>query len=154
MKRLLFISLVLFNSCLFLFGNAVADEVHDVKAFDVEFPEIENKVRGLYENKVFCTSSDPDFNLSEICTAGFLRRLADANDKDSDGYAMWLLRSGKQDGDDSPSKVLSVLPGAGNTVIVHWTDMGHKGSTVLYMVKSDGKWKIDNATVPEEYNPL
>lgn len=32
--------------------------------------------------------------------------------------------------------------------------MGVEGSTTLSLVDCDGTWKIDNATVPEGFNPL
>lgn len=118
------------------------------------FSDVAEKIRRLYENEVFGTIKDPDFKLSDICTADFLERLEKANDYDTKGYAMWLLRSGMQDGDDSPSKVISIEPGEGNTVIVHWTDMGHKGSTTFKMLYSDGRWKIADATVPPGFPPL
>lgn len=122
-------------------------------SFIDQFPEIETKIKQLYGNLVFGTAKDPNFNVSDICTADFLKRLAKANDYDTKGYATWLLRSGMQDGDDTPSEVLSVVPGKNHTVIVNWTDMGHKGSTTLTLVESDGEWKINDATVPEGYNP-
>lgn len=118
------------------------------------FPLVADKIRQLYENEVFGTANDPDFKLSDICTADLLERLEKANDYDTKGYAMWLLRSGMQDGDDSPSKVISIEPGEGNTVIVHWTDMGHKGSTTFKMLYTDGRWKIADATVPPGFPPL
>ncbi len=122
--------------------------------FIEQFPTIESKIRQLYANDVFHTVKDPNFRLSEICTAGFLNRLKRANSYDSADYATWLLRSGMQDGDNSESKVMSVVPGSGNTVTVYWSDMGHEGSTIFTMVDADGVWKIDNATVPEGYNSL
>lgn len=118
------------------------------------FSDVEVKIRQLYENEVFGTVKDPDFKLSDICTADFLERLEKANDYDTKGYAMWLLKSGMQDGDDSPSKVLSIKPGEDDTVIVHWTDMGHKGSTTFKMMYTDGRWKIADATVPPGFPPL
>lgn len=118
------------------------------------FSDVEGKIRQLYENEVFGTAKDPDFKISDICTADFLERLENANDYDTKGYAMWLLRSGMQDGDDSPSKVLCIEPGEGNTVIVHWTDMGYKGSTTFKLLYSDGRWKIADATVPPGFTPL
>lgn len=126
----------------------------NAQSFTEQFPEIEQQVRKVYETSVFFTHKDPDFKMADICTESFIRRLADANGLDSYGYATWLLRSGQQDGDDSPSQVLSVVPGEKNTIIVSWSDMGHKGSTTLTMIESDGGWKIDNATVPEGYPPL
>lgn len=123
-------------------------------SFINQFPEIETKIKQLYENMVFGTAKDPAFKISDICTADFLKRLAAANDYDTEGYATWLLRSGMQDGDDSPSKVLSIVPGKDNTVVVKWIDMGHKGSTTFTLTETDGVWKINDATVPEGYNPL
>ena len=123
-------------------------------SFIDQFPIIENRIIQFYENEVFHTSNDHNFKISDICTDGFLKRLQDANEYDSDGYATWLLRSGMQDGDNSPSRVLSVVPSKNNTIIVNWSDMGHKGSTTLNLIESNGSWKIDNATVPEGFNPL
>lgn len=126
----------------------------DESSFINQFPSIEEKIRHLYENLVFETAKDPDFDKTDICTAGFIQRLEKANDLDSEGYATWLLRSGMQDGDDSLSKITSIVAGPNNTVIVNWSDMGHIGSTTFSMIKSDGEWKINDATVPKGYNPL
>ena len=126
----------------------------DESSFINQFPAIESKIKQLYENLVFDTAKDPNFDITDICTADFIERLEKANDSDCNGYATWLLRSGMQDGDDTPSRVISIAPGVDNTVIVKWSDMGHKGTTTFTLVKSDGEWKINNATVPDGYNPL
>ena len=123
-------------------------------AFIKQFPTIEARIRQLYENLVFATAKDPDFKIADICTADFLQRLKKANDYDPDGYATWLLRSGMQDGDATPSIVLSILPRKDNKVLVNWEDMGHLGSTTFSMTESDGEWKICDATVSEGFNPL
>ena len=123
-------------------------------SFIKQFPTIEARIRQLYENLVFATAKDPDFKIADICTADFLQRLKKANDYDPDGYATWLLRSGMQDGDDTPSIVLSILPRKDNKVLVNWEDMGHLGSTTFSMTESDGEWKICDATIPKGFNPL
>lgn len=123
-------------------------------AFIKQFPTIEARIRQLYENLVFATAKDPDFKIADICTADFIQRLKKANDYDPDGYATWLLRSGMQDGDATPSIVLSILPRKDNKVLVNWEDMGHLGSTTFSMTESDGEWKICDATVPKGFNPL
>ncbi len=123
-------------------------------SFIKQFPTIEARIRQLYERLVFATAKDPDFKIADICTADFLQRLKKANDYDPDGYATWLLRSGMQDGDDTPSIVLSILPRKDNKVLVNWEDMGHLGSTTFSMTESDGEWKICDATVPKGFNPL
>lgn len=103
---------------------------------------------------VFDTAKDQNFEISDICTADFIQRLEKANGFDFKGYATWILRSGMQDGDDTPSHIIYIIPGAYNTVIVNWSDMGHIGSTTFYMIESDGEWRINNASVPEGYDPL
>jgi len=123
-------------------------------SFIKQFPSIEARIRQLYENLVFETAKDPDFKIADICTADFIQRLKKANDYDPDGYATWLLRSGMQDGDDTPSIVLSILPRKDNKVLVNWEDMGHLDSTTFSMTESDGEWKICDATVPKGFNPL
>lgn len=123
-------------------------------SFIKQFPSIEARIRQLYENLVFATAKDPDFKIADICTADFLQRLKKANDYDPDGYVTWLLRSGMQDGDATPSIVLSILPRKDNKVLVNWEDMGHLGSTTFSMTESDGEWKICDATVPKGFNPL
>lgn len=123
-------------------------------SFIKQFPTIEARIRQLYERLVFATAKDPDFKIADICTADFIQRLKKANDYDPDGYATWLLRSGMQDGDDTPSRVLSILPRKDNKVLVNWEDMGHLGSTTFSMTESDGVWKICDATVPKGFNPL
>lgn len=123
-------------------------------SFIKQFPTIEARIRQLYERLVFATAKDPDFKIADICTADFLQRLKKANDYDPDGYATWLLRSGMQDGDATPSILLSILPCKDNKVLVNWEDMGHLGSTTFSMTESDGEWKICDATVPKGFNPL
>lgn len=126
----------------------------DKSSFINQYPSIEAKIKQLYENLIFETAKDTDFNIADICTSDFIQRLKKADDSDSEGYATWLLRSGMQDGDDTPSKITSIIAGANNTVIVNWSDMGHIGSTTFSMIKTDGEWRINDATVPEGYNPL
>lgn len=50
---------------------------------------------------VFDGVKDPNFEISDICTADFIQRLEKANGFDFKGYATWILRSGMQDGDDT-----------------------------------------------------
>lgn len=126
-------------------------------SFIGQFPIIESKIKQLYEKFVFETAKDSDFKISEICTPDFLQRLEKINDYDTKSYATWLLRSGMQDGDDSPSKVTSIIPGKDNTVIVNWSDMGHKGSTTFTMINLTARRRLTTpqspmATIP--YNLL
>lgn len=133
----------------------VAEEttVAEANSFTADFTEIEKSVREFYAGAVFGENTDSTF-MAQFCTAEFMRKLSDAYDYDSPGYATWLLRSGMQDGDDSPSEVLTVTPGAGNTVVVEYSDMGHKGSTTLDMAEDSGRWKINGCSVPEGFDSL
>lgn len=168
MNNLFVVSLLIIQSCMaFAQPSCENDDtavVHNVQntifdssedaSFSESFPLIENKIRQLYENEIFFTRRDSEFNIEDICTADFLKRLSDANDMDGGGYATWMLRSGEQDGDDTPSKVLSVIPGDNGAITVNWLDMGHRGSTTFILVKVAGLWKINDATVPDGFNPL
>ena len=162
MKYLLFLSALLIQPCVAIAQTPCTNHCTSCKiqfqlkdtAFNETFPAIEKKIKDFYANIVFHTQHDTDYDINYICTSDFIKRLIAANDLDVPGYATWLLRSGMQDGDDTPSRVLSVKPGANNTVIVNWTDMGHKGSTTLTMTESNGQWKINGATVPVGFNPL
>lgn len=113
MKKILLVSLILIQSSMMYAQKCCVNESTCIK----QFPIIEGKIMQLYENVVFETAKDPNFKISEICTADFLQRLENANDYDTKGYATWLLRSGMQDGDNSPSKVISIVPGNDNTII-------------------------------------
>lgn len=61
-------------------------------SFINQFPTIEAEIKQLYENLVFGTTKNPDFNIADICTAEFIQRLEKANGFDSKCYATWLLR--------------------------------------------------------------
>lgn len=122
-------------------------------SFSQDFPLIESRVKEFYENVVFGTSGDSAY-LSQFCTHDFISKLERANDYDCEGYATWLLRSGMQDGPEDDSNVLSVSSGDNNTVVVEYNDLGHISSTTLEMIKVDGTWMINGATVPDGYAPL
>jgi len=104
----------------------------------------------LYSRTVL--SADPDYEfLRRNCTAQFADRLASAYDMDGEGLAVWLLRSGAQDG-DGESRVVHVsrLPEdevhIGDAAIrVDFLDMGNEGSVILCF--EDGK--IFEAMTPE-----
>lgn len=155
MKNYFLSFLFLVTSCMmFAQDRCTNDSLVRENPFIEQFPTIENKIRKLYESYVFSTSKNPDFKISEICTPDFIQRLKDAGDYDDRGYATWLLRSGMQDGDNTISKVISVVPKKDNIIIVNWIDMGHIGSTTFTLIESDGQWKINHATVPSGFQDL
>lgn len=104
----------------------------------------------LYSRTVLADNPDYEF-LRRNCTVQFADRLAAAYDMDGDGLAVWLLRSGAQDG-DGESRVVHVsrLPEdevhIGDAAIrVDFLDMGNEGFVILYF--EDGK--IFEAMTPE-----
>lgn len=98
--------------------------------------------RELYE-KVVLGGFDMSL-LKQLCTDSFVDRLRKANTIYESGYAVWLLRTGVQDGPGS-SEVLDVKNEGPYTVLVTYSDMGYRGSTRLIMVRENGVWKVDNA---------
>ncbi len=155
--------LVIFTICLLTEVLAYAESIRDNETIEsndsqenflMAFPEIEADIKKFYANVVFETMHDTGYCIADICTAEFLHKLSSANDYNGQGYATWLLRSGEQDGDDTPCRIEAVTAGDNRTITVDYSDMGHDGSTTLTMVLDGGKWKIDNCTVPHGYDPL
>ncbi len=118
-------------------------------ASDSSDREIEQTACRFYETVVLFGSEPDSAAIAGFCTKGFMKQLADANDMDCGGYAVWLLRTGHQDGDDTPDKVTDVTAGNNNTVLVKYRDMGHRGATILRFAETPDGWKIDGAFRPE-----
>lgn len=135
-------------------GNIAVSRSFAVLSSD-NFPELEKIAREFYQKVVFGTCCK--VSMEQYCTRGFLKKLEDAYDYDCDEgpcYAIWLLRTGRQDGDDTPSRVTSVVPDGENCVVVKYKDMGHPGETRLYFIKEGEVWKINGATTPEGFSDL
>lgn len=115
----------------------------DAVAEDDNFPAQEKVARELYGKCVF--GGPAASVLKKCCTASFLKGLKAANEYEDGGYAVWVLRTGAQDG-DGPSKVTSITPDGPDAVIVKYKDMGASGSTRLIFVKEGDSWKVNGAT--------
>ncbi|MDE7335713.1 MAG: hypothetical protein K2N10_05335, partial [Muribaculaceae bacterium] len=83
----------------------------------------------------------------EHCTSELLKQLSDAYDMDGEGYALWLLRSGAQDG-DGESKVVSTTFIAPNTVEIEFSDMGFQCKRMLTFENRNGQWLLNEVTQP------
>ena len=60
-------------------------------------PDAESFIRNFYQNRCF-----EDYRFLEAhCSAGLLSKLKKAYDYEGEGYAVWLFRSGAQDGPDT-----------------------------------------------------
>lgn len=103
----------------------------------------ESAARQFYIFTVLAQDPDYDF-MRAVCTPEFVGKLAAAYDYDGEGYAVWLLRSGEQDG-DGPTEILNVSSAGENAMRVDYLDMGHEGSTILHFTNG----KISGASRPD-----
>lgn len=106
--------------------------------------KIEGIARQIYMFAVLAQEPDIDF-LKANCTEDFAGRLSSAYDYDGEGYALWLLRSGEQDG-DGPTDIIDVSAVSDCAVMVEYVDMGRHGAVTLHFDKTG---KIDGATRPD-----
>lgn len=118
-----------------------ADSVENVAA---DPAAIEGIARQLYLFVVLSQEPDYDF-LQANCTPGFVERLAAAYDYDDGGYAIWMLRTGVQDG-DGPTDIIDVSAVGDRAVEVDYVDMGRQGSTILHF---DNDNRVEDATRPD-----
>lgn len=82
--------------------------------------------QNLYNNYVF---GNEDFaNISKNFAPDIVQKLKDDYDFDGEGYAVWELRSGNQDGDSDVCSVDSVVSEGNGWYKVWFTDMGTPGS--------------------------
>lgn len=128
--------------------TAVQDSIVAEEAPQAEdnFAEQEKVARELY-SKCVLNFNPSNSTLKKLCTSSFLSKLKAANEYDDGGYAVWVLRTGNQDGDGA-SKVTSVTADGDDAVIVKYKDMGATGATRLIFVKEGDSWKVNGATTP------
>ncbi len=82
----------------------------------------------------------------DVCTPKLLKFLADNYEYDCDSgdcYAIWLFRTGLQDGPSDENKVTSVTPLEDNWYRVKYVDLGTFGTTCIHFVADDGVLKMD-----------
>lgn len=145
----LFLIFIVFSCSAFAVTNGPVNHA-SCKEVRSDSHEMEAVARCLYE-KVVLKGFDMSL-LSRLCTPGFVERLRKANTIYESGYAVWLLRTGVQDGPEE-SAVLSVKSEGPCSVLVTYSDLGYKGSTRLIMVRDREGWKVDNA-VKDDGTPI
>ncbi len=98
-------------------------------------------LRELYEKHVFggCGLE----GLEDHFADSVLTRLKKGYDMDGEGYALWLLRTGFQDGPEDESSVLSIYPCNGGFKVAY-SDMGHRGSTTFKLRNDNGKVIVED----------
>lgn len=130
MKRRI-ILLLAFAGLLFSCGNksSQAEENNEVvvKAF----------LTTLYSDYVF---QYHEFSLIENhFSEKVLKRLKQEYDYDGEGYAVWLFRTGAQDGPSNVSKVNDITTEPDGWYVVKYTDMGIEGTCRFLIQLRDGE---------------
>lgn len=94
----------------------------------------------LYDKYIFGNDGSGDFEeLVEHFSPEILARLRNEYEYDGDGYAVWLFRTGAQDGPEDNSEVTSISTENDGCYTVFFNDMGIKGSCRFQAKLVDGK---------------
>lgn len=117
---------------------------NDADIIEAKTPEI---IIEFYKKYVFDDTPNgeeiTDEVINKYCTKKLAKKLADDYAYDGDGYAIWLFRSGAQDGDSDVREVTKVESLGGGKFKVHYNDMGNNGSCILTVVLEDGNIHFD-----------
>lgn len=91
--------------------------------------------------------SGDDALIDDFCTAKMQQKARDAYEYDYEGpeapYAVWIFRSGAQDG-LGDSRLVNVESSGDGTFIANILDMGHEAKLKMNLVKENGEIKIDD----------
>lgn len=114
-------------------------QITDSESREVRF------IERFYADCVFGEHEDPHSVTERSCTEKLRKRLRAtyAAEYDGEGYAIWLFRSGAQDGPSDESRVTSVIRLGKGLYRVEFIDMGIEGSRTLKLVTRDGKLFFD-----------
>ena len=127
----------------------VASETSVAEDSSTNFEELESTARRVFA-MVFPVGEQSD-EFEEIvvskCTPSFIDALKRENDFEDGSIAWWALRTMEMEGPSDTSEILSITPEEDNTVVVHYSDMGHKASTRLDFVKEGESYKVNSATI-------
>ena len=103
------------------------------------------KIQSFYTNYIFGNEFASDSVIARYCTKALAQKLRDDYDNeysDGGGYAVWKFRSNAQDGEDiqEVEKIESLGDGK---YLVHYNDMGNKGTHTITTVIQDGEIFFD-----------
>ena len=103
------------------------------------------KIQTFYSRHIFGNEFANDSVIAKYCTKELAQKLRDEYDNeysDGGGYAVWKFRSNAQDGEDirEIEKIESLGEGK---YIVHYNDMGNKGTHSITIVQQDGEIFFD-----------
>ena len=111
-------------------------------AFDSKAIE---KIQTFYSRHIFGDEFPNDSVMAKYCTKGLAQKLREDYDNeysDGGGYAVWKFRSGAQDGEDI-REIEKIEPLGDGKYIVHYNDMGNKGTHTITTVIQDGEIFFD-----------
>ena len=103
------------------------------------------KIQTFYTNYIFGDEFANDSVIAKYCTKSLAQELSKAYDdefSDGGGYAVWKFRSDAQDGDDI-REIEKIEPLGDGKYIVHYNDMGNKGTHTITIVQQDGEFFFD-----------
>ena len=98
------------------------------------------KIQSFYTNYIFGNEFASDSVIAKYCTKELAQELSKAYDNefsDGGGYAVWKFRSGAQDGSDI-QEVEKIEPLGDGKYLVHYNDMGNKGTHTITIVQQNG----------------
>ena len=103
------------------------------------------KIQTFYSRHIFGDEFPNDSVIAKYCTKELAQKLRDDYDNefiDGGGYAVWKFRSGAQDGEDI-HEIEKIEPLSDGKYIVHYNDMGNKGTHTITTVIQDGEIFFD-----------
>jgi len=103
------------------------------------------KIQTFYTNYIFGDEFANDSVIVKYCTKNLAQELSKAYDaefNDGGGYAVWKFRSKAQDGEDI-HEVEKIEPLGNGKYLVHYNDMGNKGTHTITIVQQDGEIFFD-----------
>lgn len=103
------------------------------------------KIQTFYSKHIFGNEFANDSVIAKYCTKSLAQKLRDDYDNeysDGGGYAVWKFRSNAQDGEDI-REIEKIEPLGDGKYLVHYNDMGNKGSLTITIVQQDGEIFFD-----------
>ena len=130
-------------------SQKASSTVPKVEAMESVSVEEQNQVKAflqeLYDKYVFGTEEFRDFEeIVEHFSPKILTKLRNEFEYDGGGYAVWLFRTGAQDGPEDKSEVISISTEGDGWYTVSFSDMGIKGSCRFQAKIVDGTVFVSN----------
>ena len=133
--------------------QAQQNSVDDMQAIELQEPSISNtldakaieKIQTFYNRHIFGDEFANDSVIATYCTKNLAQELSKAYDtefSDGGGYAVWKFRSNAQDGEDI-QEVEKIEPLGDGKYLVHYNDMGNKGTHIITTAIQDGEIFFD-----------